>query len=132
AEPPRGADGGEPRREVADGGRASSRAPEETEVLHRREVLIERQVGTRPSEREPPLVARELLLPAPDRDGARARPGKLPEDLEQSRLAAPVTPFDREEPGIRAEGEPGEDGRPGEGLRNLPRLQGRRRHFAQR
>src|SRR6266542_2580664 len=115
-------------RHVFGAARPASRAREEEQVLEGREVLVERQVGPRPAHGQAARVAGELLLALSDRDGSGARLREGAENLQERRLAAPVSALDREKSRLGAEGETGEERRTRKCLRELPGLDRRREH----
>src|SRR5262249_48393772 len=110
-------------RQLGVAARPAARPPEKAEVLDGREVLVEREIRPRPAHGQPPLVAGELLLPAPHRHRARSGMRDRREDLQERRLAAPVPPLDGEEPRVGAKGELREERRTRESLRELPGLE---------
>ena len=66
-------DRGEAPRHVFGAARPASRAREEEQVLERRELRVEREVGPRPAHGQAALVAGELLLALSTRDAIRSR-----------------------------------------------------------
>ena len=107
----------EPPPRVFGAGLAAGGPAEEEQILDGRQLAVEREVRTGPSDREAPLRGpQRRAVPALEPQAPRARTRKAREDLQERGLAAAVSSGHRDEPALDRKGEAREQRCPREGL----------------